>query len=240
MTGLLNVVAIELKLIVRDPMSAFFALAFPVVLLWVKMRSGDDLPGGVREVDANVPMLTVFVIGLAALVVLPGTLAQYRERRILKRLLATPASPGMLLGAQWAAHLLLALLGTAVIVATGAIGFDLAAPANVAEVVLAWILGATSLGAIGMLIGALVPNSRSATLVGLSVFFPMVFVSGAMVPRELTSGAMRTIGDLTPMAPVVSTIRAAWSGGDLSATTLAVMAIISVLATATAAKVFRA
>ncbi|MGW1345565.1 ABC transporter permease [Kribbella sp. NPDC002412] len=240
MTGLLNVVAIELKLIVRDPMSAFFALAFPVVLLWVKMRSGDDLPGGVREVDANVPMLTVFVIGLAALVVLPGTLAQYRERRILKRLLATPASPGMLLGAQWAAHLLLALLGTAVIVATGEIGFDLAAPANVAEVVLAWILGATSLGAIGMLIGALVPNSRSATLVGLSVFFPMVFVSGAMVPRELTSGAMRTIGDLTPMAPVVSTIRAAWSGGDLSATTLAVMAIISVLATATAAKVFRA
>jgi ABC-2 type transport system permease protein len=240
MKGILTVIAIELKLIVRDPMSAFFALAFPVVLLWVKMRSGDDLPGGIREIDANVPMLSVFVIGLVALVVLPGTLAQYRERRILKRLLATPAAPGMLLGAQWVAHLLLALLGTAVIVVTGAVGFDLAAPANVAKVALAWVLGALSLGAIGLLVGALVPNSRSATLIGLTVFFPMVFVSGAMVPRELTSGAMRTIGDLTPMAPVVSTIRAAWSGGDLSATTLAVMAIITVLATVTAAKVFRA
>ena len=30
MTGLLNVIAVELKLIVRDPMSAFFALAFPL------------------------------------------------------------------------------------------------------------------------------------------------------------------------------------------------------------------
>ncbi|GAB2642082.1 ABC transporter permease [Kribbella swartbergensis] len=240
MKGILNVIAIELTLIVRDPMSAFFALAFPVVLLWVKMRGGDDLPGGVREIDATVPMLSVFVIGLAALVVLPGTLAQYRERRILKRLLATPAAPGMLLGAQWVAHLLLALLGTAVLVLTGAIGFDLAAPASVVKVAIAWILGASSLGAIGMLIGALVPNSRSATLVGLTVFFPMVFVSGAMVPRELTSGAMRTVGDLTPMAPVVSTIRAAWSSGDLSATTLALMAIITVVATATAAKVFRA
>ena len=74
-------------------------------MLWVKMRGGGDLPGGIREIDANVPMLTVFVIGLAALVVLPGTLAQYRERRMLKRLLATPAAPGMLLGAQWVAHL---------------------------------------------------------------------------------------------------------------------------------------
>jgi ABC-2 type transport system permease protein len=240
MKGILNVVAIELTLIVRDPTSAFFALAFPVVLLWVKMRGGGDLPGGVREIDATVPMLSVFVIGLAALVVLPGTLAQYRERRILKRLLATPAAPGMLLAAQWVAHLLLALLGTAVVVLTGAIGFDLAAPASVANVAAAWILGASSLGAIGLLIGALVPTSRSATLVGLTVFFPMVFVSGAMVPRELTSGAMRTIGDLTPMAPVVSTIRAAWSGDDLSATTLAIMAIVTVLATATAAKVFRA
>jgi ABC-2 type transport system permease protein len=240
MKGILNVIAIELTLIVRDPMSAFFALAFPVVLLWVKLRGGADLPGGVREIDANVPMLSVFVIGLAALVVLPGTLAQYRERRILKRLLATPAAPGMLLGAQWVAHLLLALLGTAVIVVTGAVGFGLAAPASVVKVALAWLLGASSLGAIGLLIGALVPNSRSATLIGLTVFFPMVFVSGAMVPRELTSGAMRAIGDLTPMAPAVSALRAAWSGGDLSATTLAVMATITVLATAAAAKVFRA
>ena len=109
-----------------------------------------------------------------------------------------------------------------------------------AKVVLAWLLGAFSLGGIGLLIGALVPNGRSATLIGLTVFFPMVFMSGAMVPRELTSGSMRTIGDLTPMAPVVSTIRAAWSGGDLSATSLAVMAIITVVATATAARVFRA
>lgn len=240
MKGLPQVVAIELRLIVRDPMSAFFALAFPAVLLWVKLRSGDDLPGGIREIDATVPMLSVFVIGLTTLVVLPGTLAQYRDRRILKRLLATPAAPGMLLGAQWVAHLLLAVLGTAVIVALGAIGFDLAAPADGAALVLAWVLGACSLGAIGLLIGALVPNSRSATLVGLTVFFPMVFVSGAIVPRELTSGSMRAIGDLTPMAPVVSALRAAWSGGDLSATTLGVMAIITVLATVTAAKVFRA
>lgn len=240
MKGLLQVVAVELRLIVRDPSSAFFALAFPAVLLWVKMRSSDSLPGGVRDIDANVPMLSVFVIGLAAFVVLPSTIAQYRERGILKRLRATPAAPGLLLGAQWIAHLLLAAAGTAVLIAIGALVFDLAAPANVAKFLLAWLLGASSLGGIGLLIGALVPNNRSATLLGLGLFFPMVFVSGAMIPRELTSGALRTVGDWTPMAPVVETIRAAWSGQPLSALTLIVMAAITVTTTALAARLFRA
>lgn len=93
MKGISQVVGVELKLVMRDPMSAFFALAFPAILLWVKMRSNRPLPGGVEAIDATVPMLSIFVIGLAGLVILPTTLAQYRERRVLKRLRVTPPRP---------------------------------------------------------------------------------------------------------------------------------------------------
>lgn len=239
MKGLREVIAVELVLIVRDPMSAFFALAFPPLLLWVKLRAGEPLPGGLPEIDATVPMLSVFVIGQAALVVLPATLAQYRERRILKRLQATPASPALVFGAQWVAHLLLAAIGTVLLVVIGFAAFDLSAPANVAAVLLAWFLGALSLGAIGLLIGALVPSGRAATVIGLSVFFPMVFVSGAMIPREVTSESMRAVGDLTPMAPVVETIRDAWAGNALSPLTLSLMAAIALVAGCAAVRAFR-
>ncbi|WP_344913944.1 ABC transporter permease [Streptosporangium oxazolinicum] len=239
MKGITRVIAVELKLIVRDPMSGFFALAFPAIMLAVKMRNGGLLPGGLPVIDAMVPMLSVFVIGLAGLVVLPATLAQYRERRILKRLRATPASPAMLFGAQWAAHTLLAAIGTVLLIAIGLVAFGLSAPADVAGVLLAWALGALSLGAIGLLIGALVPSGRTATVIGLSVFFPMVFLSGAMIPRETTSGSMRAIGDLTPMAPVVETIRGAWEGDAISPATLGVMVAISVVAGGVAVRVFR-
>ncbi|WP_020391087.1 ABC transporter permease [Kribbella catacumbae] len=239
MKGLRQVIAIELLLIVRDPMSAFFALAFPPLLLWVKLRGDEPLPGGLPEIDATVPMLSVFVIGQAALVVLPATLAQYRERRILKRLQATPASSALVFGAQWFAHLLLAAIGTVLLIALGFAVFDLSAPANVAAVLLAWFLGALSLGAIGLLIGALVPNARAATVIGLSLFFPMVFVSGAMIPREVTSESMRAVGDLTPMAPVVETIRDAWAGNALSPLTLSLMAAIALVAGCAAVRTFR-
>ncbi|NRQ33732.1 ABC transporter permease [Nonomuraea sp. NN258] len=241
MKGLANVVAVELKLVVRDPMSAFFALAFPIIMLWVKLRGGGDkpLPGGVTVVNATVPMLTVFVIGLATLVVLPATLAQYRERSVLKRLRATPASPAMVFAAQWTAHLLLAVLGTALLIAVGAVGFGLDAPVDLAGVVLAWLLGALSLGAIGLLLGAIVPSGRAATVIGLGVFFPMVFLSGAMIPRETMSGSMRAIGDLTPMTPVVQAVRDGWAGGGMSPVTLGIMIAICVVAGAAGVKAFR-
>jgi ABC-2 type transport system permease protein len=240
MKGFAHVIAVELKLGLRDPMSAFFALAFPVIMLWVKLRGGNKpLPGGVPVVDATVPMLVVFVVGLATLVVLPATLAQYRELRVLKRLRATPASPAMLFGAQGVAHLLLAVLGTMLIVLIGAVGYGLSAPANIANVLLAWLLGALSLGAIGLLLGALVPSGRAATVIGLGVFFPMVFLSGAVIPRETLSGSMRAIGDLMPMAPAVTAIRDAWSGNAMSALTLGIMVAISVVAGGVAVKAFR-
>jgi ABC-2 type transport system permease protein len=240
MKGITQAVAIELKLSMRDPLSAFFALAFPAIMLWVKLRDGDrPLPGGLRLIDATVPMLSAFVIGLATLVVLPATLAQYRERRVLKRLRATPASPAMLFGAQWAAHTALAAIGTLLLVVIGALAYGLAAPANVAGVLLAWLLGALTLGSVGFLVGALVPSGRGATVIGLALFFPMVFLSGAVIPRESMGGSMRAIGDLTPMAPVVQSIRDAWAGNPASLTTLAVMVAIPLVAGGVAVKVFR-
>ncbi|MET8143435.1 ABC transporter permease [Sphaerisporangium sp. NPDC005288] len=239
MKGLTQVVAVELKLVLREPMSAFFALAFPAVMLWVKMRSDRPLPGGVRAIDATVPMLGVFIIGLTALTVLPATLAQYRERRVLKRLRATPASPVMLFGAQWAAHMLLAASGTALLIVIGLAGYRLAAPGNPAGVLLAWALGALSLGSVGLLIGALVPSGRAATVIGLGLFFPMAFLSGAVIPRENLSGSMRAIGDLTPMAPAVQALREGWAGVAMSPAALGVMAAISVVAGGLALRAFR-
>ncbi|GAA3417550.1 ABC transporter permease [Streptosporangium vulgare] len=239
MKGLGNVIAIELKLAMRDPMAAFFALAFPMVILWIKMRNGGTLPSGLPIIEAVVPMLSVFVIGLASLVVLPATLAQYRERRVLKRLRATPAAPTMIFGAQWVAHMLLAVLGGLLLGVVGLVVYGMNGPADPAGLVLAWVLGALSLGSIGLLIGALVPSGRAATVIGLAAFFPMVFVSGAMSARETLPESMRSVGDFTPMAPAVQAVRAAWEGQPASPLTLAVLVAITIVAGGVALKAFR-
>jgi ABC-2 type transport system permease protein len=59
------------------------------------------------------------------------------------------------------------------------------------------------------------------------------------VPPESLSEGMRRIGDLLPLTPVVSGLRAARDGSGPGLLTLAALAAILVVATAVAARTFR-
>ena len=78
-----------------------------------------------------------------------------------------------------------------------------------------------------------------AEAAGLVVFFPMIFLSGAVVPRESLSEGMRRIGEVLPLTPVVDGLRAAWDGSGPGLLTLAGLAAILMVATAVAARTFR-
>jgi energy-coupling factor transporter ATP-binding protein EcfA2 len=86
---------------------------------------------------------------------------------------------------------------------------------------------------------ALAPTPRVAEAAGLVGFFPMIFLSGAVVPRESLSEGMRRIGEVLPLTPVVDGLRAAWDGSGPGLLTLAALAAILMVATAVAARTFR-
>src|SRR5262245_21328987 len=94
MHALTKLTIIEFKLFLRDPAAAFFTLAFPLLLLVLNGTGRDNKPiddlGGHGVIDVIVPMLTVVVLAILAFTWLPAVLAVYRERRILRRLAATP------------------------------------------------------------------------------------------------------------------------------------------------------
>jgi ABC-2 type transport system permease protein len=117
--------------------------------------------------------------------------------------------------------------------------FGLNPPRDPARLLAAYLLGALALLAIGSVVAALAPTPRVAEAAGLVVFFPMIFLSGAVVPRESLSDGMRRIGELLPLTPVVDGLRAAWDGSGPGLLTLAALAAILVVATAVAARTFR-
>jgi ABC-2 type transport system permease protein len=232
----------ETKLYLREPAAVFFTLAFPLLLLWLNGGSGNrpraEL-GGRGVMDVLVPGFVAMVLALAGLTNLPGLLATYRERGILRRLAVTPVSPTTLLAAQLLAHLAVATAGTLLIVAAGTVLFDLNPPRDPGRLLAAYLLGALALLAVGSVLAALAPTARVAEAAGLAVFFPMIFLSGAAVPRESLSAGMRRIGEVLPLTPVVDGLRAAWEGGGPGLLTLAALAAILVVATAVAARTFR-
>ena len=74
----------EIKLGLREPTVAVFALAFPLILLYLLLNSFGTLPdpdfGGVSPADYYVPAYAVGSIAATGLIAMPVHLAAYRER----------------------------------------------------------------------------------------------------------------------------------------------------------------
>ena len=110
-----KVVTVELKLISRDFLTLFFALAFPVMILLLFGTMYGNEPSefndGFGGVDASVPGYICMIIAVTGIMTLPLTLAQYRDRKILKRFMITPVKPMEILLSQLTANTITTFAG---------------------------------------------------------------------------------------------------------------------------------
>lgn len=231
----------EGKLLFRDPISWLAAIALPSAILLifgaVFPPQPDPALGGYRWLDLFVPSLVVISTATLAIQTLPIRLATYREKGILRRLSTTPAHPAALLAAQLVIYTVTAVIGLVLLVITGRLLFDIPLPANPLGYLAAFSLGMAALLAIGTLIAAVAPSSRSATAIAIPVFFVVMFMGGVYLPRYLLPEVLITIGDFTP--PGVQGLQDAWLGAAPQLLPLAALAGITVVAGAIASRAFR-
>lgn len=245
MTALVRMVRVETKLYLREPLAAFFGIAFPAVLIVVlglampgfRKPSGDL--GGRRPVDIYLPVTMMMAVATVTLVTLLGVLAAYRERGILRRLSTTPVSPGVLLGAQVVVNVGALLAGCGLAWAAAATAFDVAAPRNVAGFVLAFLLGAAAMCAVALLVAAIVPTARASSGIGQLIYYPMMFFAGVWTPGPAMPQAVRAIAGWTPLGAASEAVQSAWEGSWPSASQLAVPAAFAVVLGAAAARHLR-
>ena len=197
--------------------TVFFSLAFPVMMLAIFGsifgNEPTDFFDGLGTVDVTVPAYMALVIAVTGLTSLPLTMAEYRDKGVLRRLLVTPASPLTLLLAQLVVNVALTLMGLALLVLVGVAFFDLHLAHNWAAFVPALLLVLVSTFSIGFLIAAWAPNERTATTIAMLVYFPVIFLSGATFPVEMMPEGVRTGAKVLPLTWGVDLLQGAWIEG---------------------------
>jgi ABC-2 type transport system permease protein len=235
----------EARLFVREPVGLFFAVFFPSMLLLVL---GSAMPGfttasadlgGLRPIDIYLPITGALAIATVAMVTLLGTLSAYRERGVLRRLSTTPVSPVALLAAQLLVNVGALIVGCALAYGTAVVVFAVAAPANVVGTLIGFLLGATAMGAVALLIAALAPTAKAASGLGTLVYFPMMFAAGVWTPGPTMPELVRRVADYTPLGAASQAMQTAWAGGWPHPLHLVVMVGLTVACGATAARWFR-
>lgn len=232
----------ELKLFVREPTAVFFTLLLPLLLLVLNGAGGnapDPRFGGAGIVDMLVPGYIALVIATLGLMQLPGVLAGYRERGVLRRLEASPVRPGVLLVAQLLVQGIVATIGLVVLVTIGMLAFDLRAPQAPSAVLGAYIVAVLGFCAFGFVLAAVAPTARTTAAIASALYFPMIFLSGATWPREALPGWAVRIGEVLPLTYVVDAVQRPWVAGDTDGFALGVLAALLVAGTALATRLFR-
>jgi len=218
MRGWWKLTVTQAKLFLREPEALFFTLIFPALLLTLFGVIFGNEPdpqwfgGKFGYVDTEVPALGGIIIGTVALMSIPITTATARERGILRRYRATPMRPVTYITTDVVVNFVITSVGMAILIMVGKILFGLRFEGSWPSVVAGFTLSALAFFAVGYLVASLSPTARIAQTVGMALFFPMMFLSGATFPLEMMPESVRRVSHLLPMTHVVKLLQGLWFG----------------------------
>ena len=147
----------EAKLLLREPILIFWAVAFPLILTIAMGVAGDRHDTGPRGPQSDRRLrarLMAFVITILAVTALPAMLASYREKGVLRRMSTTPMRPAALLGADAAVNVSMMVVAIAVIAIAARLAFGVRLPAQGFGFVLALVLTAGAMLSLGALVAS--------------------------------------------------------------------------------------
>ncbi|MGI8644696.1 MAG: ABC transporter permease [Thermomicrobiales bacterium] len=242
MHALAKLTWVELKLFVREPFALIFTFIFPLVVLVVLFGSfepGDPVFPGDSPRTYYLASYIGVVVAAVGLITVPVHVAAYRERGILRRFRASSVPAWSVVGAQMIVGLLMATLGSILLVIVGKLSYDAALPESPGRVMVAFVLSTLSFLAIGVLLASLTRNARAAQAIGMIAFFPMWLLSGAGPPPSVMSDELQRVADFLPLTYAVRALQDPWLSVPSSAADFIVLVAILVLAGTSSVRLFR-
>ncbi len=224
---------VETKLFLREPMAAFFTLAFPLMMLFLfgSMYGNEpsELFGGRGTMDVSVPAYMAMIISTVGLLSIAISVTSYREKGILRRFRSTPVRPYMILLDTVLVNLVMTLIGTGLLILAARFTYNLRFDGNALLFLAAFTLASLSFFSLGFVIASLAPTARVAQVAGMVLFYPMLFLSGAAIPIEIMPESIQTVAGYLPLTYVVDILQGMWFGEPLADHLLEILILAGVL-----------
>ena len=230
--------------LLRDPLSIFFAIVFPVILLvfFSAIYGQEATWGGLPLPQYLAAVFSVYGVAVMAYVNLSSTVAEDRAARILKRLRGTPLPPGAYLAGRIGAAAILGAITVAIVFGVGAIFFGVRVGlVGLLATTFAFAVVIGCAAALGLLLVSLVDSPQSVTAVALGTLLPLSMVSDIFINSPNLPSTMSAIGWAFPLRHMSNVAVAASSGQNLGAQWwghIAVIALWGLVAAVIASRLF--
>ena len=235
----------ELKLNIRNMNMVIFAIIMPlVVLVILGFLYGTKLAAdgaAYTFLDQSFGALCTISICAGGLMGLPLVVAEYRERKILKRFQVTPVSPVMLLAVEFMIYVIYAAASMLTLFPVAKLFWNVNIHGSWLAFLGSWLLTMVSTLSIGMMVGGIAKNAKTASVIACVLYFPMLIFSGATLPFEVMPEMVQRVIRVLPMTQGIQLMKETSLGLPVGNVWLPiiVMAAVTVLCTGIAVKCFK-
>lgn len=236
---------IEGKLSIRDMNMVIFAIIMPVIILVILGIIYGNRPAfdgaDYSFIEQSFGALSTIAICAGGLMGLPILVSDYRERKILKRFKVTPITPAMILFIHLAIYTIYSAISVVLLWIFAKLFWGFEMRGSYLTFFAGWLLVLMSILSIGMLVGGIAKNTKSASVIASILYFPMLTFSGATLPYEIMPVQMQKVVNIMPLTQGIKILKAATLGNQINdvLVPVIVMVAITVICTGMAVKFFR-
>ena len=231
----------------RNPASAFFTFAFPLMFLVIfTALFGNDT---IRVFGQEINTSTFYVSAIAAFSIITATYTNLaigvsftRDQGVLKRVRGTPLPAWAYLFGRIVHAILVAFLLVIIVAAFGAAFYHAKIPTRTLPAyILTVVIGAASFAALGLAVTAVIPNADAAPPVVNASILPLLFLSDIFIPIQNPHAWYVTLAKVFPVYHFSQAMKAAYFspvGNGIRGTDLLVIGIWGVAGAVLAARFF--
>jgi ABC-2 type transport system permease protein len=202
----------------RNPASAFFTFAFPLMFLVIftaLLGGGEVLIQG-----TNLKQTTYYVVAMATFGVISACFTNVaisvcfnRDAGILKRTRGTPLPGWSYLSGRVLHSMIVGAILVVITLLFGKAFYDGTFPMGTAllEFVVTFLVGALSFAALALALTGAIPNADAAPPIVNAAILPLLFLSGIFFPLDDNTPAwIKTVGNIFPVKHFADAMRSAY------------------------------
>lgn len=235
----------EWKLNIRNMNMVIFAVIMPLIVLVILGFIYGVKPAAEGAeytfMEQSFGALCTISICAGGLMGLPLVVSEYRERKILKRFQVTPVSPVRLLAVEFTIYVLYCIVSMVTLMVAGTIFWNIRIYGSWTGFLGSWLLTMVSTLSIGMMVGGIAKNTKTASVIASVLYFPMLIFSGATLPFEVMPDFMQKIVSIFPMTQGIQLMKAAFLDLSVenSGLTIIGMGVVTIVCFSIAIRFFR-
>jgi ABC-2 type transport system permease protein len=217
----------------RNPASAFFTFAFPLMFLviFTALLGHYTVRVGTRTVNTS----TYYVASMAAFAVISAcytniatSVTFQRDAGVLKRINGTPLPSASFLGARILHALLVSVLLVAITAAFGRAFYSATIPTGVTllRFLVMLVVGAAAFCALGFALTAVIPNADASPAIVNATILPLLLLSGIFIPfGNNTPSWIQWIAKIFPVKHFADGMQAGFLGTSFNWTDVLIVAV---------------